>query len=282
MIQIGRLFVEACHARDKANDLLDQADSLLYSRLNLPPVLDLMRGRKQSPTTTVRMSELANRLEGSYHEALVKAVEAHIHSTPYGVLRLDDPSFTEEVRPITKFRKRVYVPKNGIPLLSSKQIFQVDPVDVRQLGRKRHAKDMKEIAIRPNMLAITRSGTIGRVQIFPAYMEGWAASEHAIRVIAKDDISAGFLYAWLASDYGYRLITRHSYGSVILEVDKEMISSVLVPNASEEVRQEIGGLVLQANDLRTDAWIKEQEAISKIEKLIDPTEGGIDRVSDRG
>ena len=34
--------------------------------------------------------------------------------------------------PITKFRKRVYVPKGGIPFLSSKQLFQIDPIDVKR------------------------------------------------------------------------------------------------------------------------------------------------------
>jgi type I restriction enzyme S subunit len=99
-------------------------------------------------------------------------------------------------------------------------------------------------------------------------MAAWAASEHATRFLASEDINAGYLYAWLASDYGYCLITRHSYGSVILEVDKEMFASVPIPLPDVAIRNEIGNLVLKANQLRDEAWHNEQEAITKLENLI--------------
>lgn len=266
--EIGRLFVEACDARDKASDLLHEADRLLHKSLDLPLLSTLARGRKRSLTSQVRASQLDGRLDASYHDALAEAAEKRLARLPCSVLRLDDARLSQEIRPITKFRKRVYVPKKGIPLISSKQIFQIDPIDVKQLGRKRHARDMAEIGLEQNMIAVTRSGTIGKVQIIPAYMHGWAASEHAIRVIPKDAITAGYLFAWLSSDYGYKLISRHSYGSVILEIDKAMLSSVSVPNATEAVRMQVGNLVLRANELRHNAWMLEQKAISQIESML--------------
>jgi type I restriction enzyme S subunit len=90
------------------------------------------------------------------------------------------------------------------------------------------------------MIAVTRSGTIGKVRIIPKYMAAWTASEHATRFLASDDINAGYLYAWLASDYGYCLMTRCSYGSVILEVAQEMFSSVHIPLPELSIRNEIG------------------------------------------
>ena len=81
-------------------------------------------------------------------------------------------------------------------------------------------------------------------------------------------MNPGYLYAWLASDYGTRLVKRHSYGSVILEVDKDMFGSVPIPLADEATRNEIGGLVLKANDYRNTAWGKEREAIIKFETVI--------------
>jgi type I restriction enzyme, S subunit len=118
------------------------------------------------------------------------------------------------------------------------------------------------------MLAITRSGTIGRVQIIPLYMQGWAGSEHAIRVFSANGTNPGYLYAWLASDYGYILIKRHSYGSVIQEIDLDMLASVPVPLPEKLIRDEIGDLVLRANSLRNKAWEKEQEAISLLETFV--------------
>lgn len=110
---------------------------------------------------------------------------------------------------------------------------------------------MNEIALVENMIAITCSGTIGKVQIIPKYMEGWAANQHANRVLAVNAETAGFLYTWLSSEFGYKLITRHSYGSVILEMDRFMLASVPVPNIPMEQRHEIGTMVLNANAFET-------------------------------
>ncbi|MCI0563560.1 MAG: hypothetical protein MN733_34225 [Nitrososphaera sp.] len=265
--EIGNLFVDACESRDKASDLLEEADKFLHKILGLKPLSDLIPGAKRSLTSQAKASRLDGRLDAAYHDALAKTAEKALARISCGLLRLDDPSLSREVRAVTKFRKRVYVPK-GIPLLSSKQIFQIDPIDIKELGRKRHSKDMPEIGLKENMVAITCSGTIGRVQIIPKYMEGWAANQHAIRILPSDPLTGGYLYAWLASDYGYKLISRHSYGSVILEIDRFMLASVPVPNASQALRKEVGELVLRAKDLRHKAWALEQAAIKQVETII--------------
>jgi type I restriction enzyme S subunit len=264
-VAIGRLFVEACNLRDEANTLLDTADSSLHNHLGLPP----LRECEEEPLSTrIKSSHLAGRFEASYHSPLAKEAYAYIQQLSCDVLSLGDPKVTTEVRPITKFRKRVYVDEGGIPLLSSKQLFQIDPVDVKGLAKGAHLKDMPEIELKENMLAVTCSGTIGRVQIIPRYMEGWAANQHATRVIASDDMNTGYLYAWLASDYGHSLIHRHAYGSVILEIDADMLASVPVPFPSPSIQEEIGCLVIRANRLRHEAWEKEQAAIAQLEGLI--------------
>jgi type I restriction enzyme S subunit len=182
---------------------------------------------------------------------------------------LGDPKVCKEVRAITKFRKRVYVPHGGIPLMGGKQLFQVDPVDVKGLAKGAHEKDLKEIGLAENMVTVTCSGTIGRVQIIPRYMGEWTANQHAHRLLAADGMNPGYLYAWLASDYGQLLVTRQSYGSVIFEVDREMMCSIAVPMPEADVRNEIGNLVLEANKLRDEAWRKEQDAIQQVNALAD-------------
>jgi type I restriction enzyme S subunit len=207
-------------------------------------------------------------LEGSFHDPVAIAAEQQLAKSSVEVTTVGNTRVTKEIRPITKFRKRTYVEKGGIPLLSSKQIFQVDPVDVKRLAKGAHTKDLPEIQLEENMIAVTRSGTIGRVQIFPAYMAKWTASEDATRILASEDINPGYLYAWLASDYGYCLITRQSYGSVIVHIDLDMLASVPIPLPEKSIRDEIGNLVLKANQLRDEAWRDEQDAITKLENLI--------------
>jgi type I restriction enzyme, S subunit len=267
-IAIGRLMCKAGELRDEANRLLDEADRLLHERLNLPYLKSIAPNSNGSAIAKIKASQLMGRLEGSFHDPMAIAAEKQLAELSVEVTTVGDSRITKEVRPITKFRKRTYVEKGGIPLLSSKQLFQIDPIDVKGLAKGAHTKDLPEIQLEENMIAVTRSGTIGRVQIIPKYMAAWAASEHATRFLASEDINAGYLYAWLASDYGYCLITRHSYGSVILEVDKEMFASVPIPLPDTAIRDEIGNLVLKANQLRDEAWRNEQDAITKLENLI--------------
>lgn len=267
-IEIGRLMCQAGELRDEANHLLDEADRLLHERLNLPYLKDIALRGSASFTTTIKASQLMGRLEASFHNPEAIAAEKQLAQLPVEITKIGDQRVTKEVRAITKFRERTYVDKGGIPMLSSKQLFQVDPIDVKRLAKGAHTKDLPEIQLEENMIAVTRSGTIGKVQIIPKYMAAWTASEDATRILASDDINAGYLYAWLASDSGYCLMTRCSYGSVILEVDQEMFSSVHIPLPELSIRNEIGDLVLKANQLRDEAWRNEQEAISKLEKLI--------------
>jgi len=272
--QIGSQIVKAYELRDEANKLLDEADSKLHTLLKLPPLADAFSEKPGPVVVHQRASKLSFRFDSSYHDPVAKTAERILRKSGVEICSLGDPSVTMEIRPITKFRKRVYVPNGGIPLLSSKQLMQIDPVDVKRLAKGAHTKDLPEIALRKDMVTISRSGTIGRVQIIPAYMEGWAGSEHATRIIAAAGMNPGYLYAWLSSDYGQRLVKRNSYGSVILEIDKEMLESVSIPTPSTATCNKIGDLVLHANELRDQAWRIERDAIQELENLI---EGGMTR-----
>jgi type I restriction enzyme, S subunit len=266
MRTIGHSMRRAVELRDEANALLDKADSIIHQRIGLPPVDELEVPRPGR--MRIRASTLQDRFEGSYHRPIVAAALKAIAKSGLPQLTIASRELTKELRAVTRFRKRVYVPHGGIPLLSTRQLFQVDPVDVKGLARGAHTRDLPEIKLEENMVLVTVSGTIGRTQIIPRYMEGWTANQHATRIIAADALTAGYLYAWLASDYGVCLTSRHAYGSVILELDRYMLGSVAVPMPTRDVRDEIGALVLEANRLRDEAWRLERDAISEVESLI--------------
>ena len=265
-IAIGRLMCEAGEHRDEANRLLDEADRLLHERLNLPYLNTLQSDTEGYTRTTVKASQLAGRLEASYHNPLALLAEQQLQKLPVEITTVGDERVTKEVRAITKFRKRVYVEHGGIPMLSSKQLFQIAPIGIKKLAKGAHTKDLPEIQLETNMICVTRSGTIGRVQIIPAYMSKWTASEDAIRLVPE--INPGYLYTWLASDYGNCLLMRQLYGSVIVHIDRDMLASVSIPLPNTIIINDIGDLVLKANQLRDKAWNKEQEAISQLENLI--------------
>lgn len=267
-IQIGRAFVDAALKRDEANNKLDEADTQLCTALKLPP---LPKSQPGPIVGSIRASRWGKRLDASFHNPTVYWVEKKLKHIGLPVLPLADERLTRAIRAVTKFRKRVYVPRGGIPLLSSKQLFQIDPVDVKGLAKGAHESDLKEIALDQNMVAITCSGTIGRVQIIPAYMRGWAANQHAIRVVGTTDEMSGYLYAWFSSEYGQALISRYSYGSVILELDRFMVAEIPVPMLPDSKRHAIAQLVLDANRLRDEAWNLEQQALQALSGEIRPS-----------
>jgi type I restriction enzyme S subunit len=160
-IAIGTLMREATELRDRANNLLDEADRLLHERLGLPPLKD--ESRKGPLIGKVKVSGLNGRFDASYHSPRVPKAMRKLKASGVPLSTLGAPEVCMEVRAVTKFRKRVYVPHGGIPLMGGKQLFQVDPVDVKGLAKGAHKKDLKEIGLAENMVTVTCSGTIGRV-----------------------------------------------------------------------------------------------------------------------
>lgn len=64
-------------------------------------------------------------------------------------------------------------------------------------------------------------------------------------------------------------IVRDTYGAVVDEIDDRQLSQVEIPLLKNESKQkEINDKVLQANELRYQAYLKEQEAVKMMEEII--------------
>ena len=265
---LGGRMRRATEARDEANRLLDAADRVLHERLGLGP---LPPETGASESHAVRASALVGRFEASFHNARAVAAERAVRALPVETATVGDGRVSEEVRAITRFRKRVYVEEGGVPMLNSKQLFQIDPINRKSIAKGATRPDiLDEIRLAEGMICVSCSGTIGRVQIVPGYMAGWTASQDATRIIGRDP---GYLYAWLASGYGRALVTRHTYGSVIQHIDLDQLASVPVPLPPPAARDAVGGLVLRANALRDEAWALEQDAIAETEARVEAMSG---------
>ena len=131
--KIGRIIIAATEKRDEANDLIDAAISKMESAVGIPPFSSIEHETSRL-SNCVRLRELSGRFEGAYHDPVARTVKSMLDGSGVHVVPLRDSRFIELIRPITKFRKRVYVEAGGIPLLSSKQLFQIDPVDIKRLG----------------------------------------------------------------------------------------------------------------------------------------------------
>lgn len=55
-----------------------------------------------------------------------------------------------------------------------------------------------------------------------------------MRIDAKNNFDAGFIYAWLKSPMGQQMISAQTYGSVIVHINPEHLASLPIPDALED------------------------------------------------
>ncbi len=265
--------MEAYKLRDEANDLLDKAEELLYSELGLPRFDEskaLYLGGSKPKAFTVRASELGGRFDASFHVPIAKAAIEQMKQGKYPVVRLGDVADRIFIPP--RF-KRIYVaPEHGVPFLQSSHIPMIKPFDLKFISQRANEKQIKECLIHKSWLLITRSGTVGRVMLTPQALDGWAASEHCLRLIANPQKShPGYLAAFLMTPYGQHQLTSKIYGGVVDELTEDDTAHVLLPNAPLAVQEKIGAFVVEAFEKKEQANAIEQEAIVRLENIL---EGG--------
>lgn len=272
--RIHESIVTSYDLRDQSNDLIDEAQHLLYEALDLPENPDL-KPKYYAPDAGFRCfsmssNELNGRFDASYHLPEIKEIYSLISKQAAEVTTLGDPRISKKIILPGRF-KRVYVDKgNGVPFFGGKQLLQLDPSGDKYLSIKTHRdRIINELAIAENMCVVSCSGTIGKVQIVPRHWSGWTINQHVMRVIPASKEIAGYIYIWLASPYCYFLIARNNYGAVIDEIDDKQLAEVAIPLLRDKsLQSHINDLVLRANGLRYEAYLKEQEALSRMENVL--------------
>jgi len=149
--------------------------------------------------------------------------------------------------------KRRYV-KNGIPFLSSIEIFRFD-----MKANKYIQNPPANSLVSENWILITRSGSIGRTIISNKLFKSFSVSEHAIRYIPKKDEKLGYIYAYLNTSIGQSLLNKSKFGAVIDQIEPHHIANLPIPRLPE-IEKEINNLILKAHKLREEAQRKLLEA----------------------
>jgi type I restriction enzyme S subunit len=262
--------MKAYRLRDEANDLLDQADELLHTELGLPRFdesqASYLGGVKTPKAFAVKESELAERLDASFHLPIAKAAIQQLRSGRYSLAQLGDVAQRIFIPP--RF-KRIYVsPEYGVPFLQGSHIPLMKPYDLKYLSRRAHA-DLSPWIIREGWVLVTCSGTIGRVALVPKRLDTWAASQHIERIIPNPQrIHPGYLATFLMTPYGQHQLTSKIYGAVVDELTEDDTSAIWLPDAPLDVQQCINALVVQAFEKKEEANQIEGQAISTLEKTI--------------
>lgn len=272
--QINDLIVKSYALRDESNTLIHEATDLLVNELQLPDIncfdVDLYKKNANVDTFSVKLSEMASRIDASFHVPIVDAIVEHMKQHAAEVTTVGDKRISKDTILPGRF-KRVYVEEGyGRVFIGGKQILELDPTNKKYLSLVHHGDRIsKQLELHENMTLITCSGTIGRVALVGKHWENWTANQHIIRVVPANKDIAGYLSIFLASDYGYQLITHYTYGSVVDEIDDTHVSSVpfpLLKNA--DIQHRINELALEANEKRYEAYKLEQQALRIVDKEV--------------
>lgn len=155
-----------------------------------------------------------------------------------------------DLRPLGEVTERVFIPgrfkrvyverSHGVPFLQGSHITHLQPADMKFISPAVH-RDIDQWLIRENWILVTRSGTVGRVVVTPSQWDGWAASEHLLRIIpsAQGDCPPGYLHAFLRSFAGQSQLTSQIYGAVVDELTEDQTRGVLVPIAKTAAQRAV-------------------------------------------
>jgi len=257
-----------------ANDALQKAREQLQAYLGISSRVtqrDEVISHNGIEVFELGRESLNNRLDASYHSAISREITRYLRNeVGVKLVRLEDSGLAKDVILPGRF-KRVYVGDEfGVPFIGGKEILSLDPRTGKNLSLTSHGPRIKEqLKIKQNQVLITCSGTIGKVSIAPKHWEGWAASQHIIRIEPQNSDKAALLYLWLSSPHGRNLIQQQTYGSVVNEIDSSHVKDILVPELPNTVTSKLAKLVLDANDMRTEAFqIEEKMKLIFDDKLL--------------
>jgi type I restriction enzyme S subunit len=163
----------------------------------------------------------------------------------------------------------VYVERNfGVPFLSGTNIVQIKPQDLKYISKK-VTVDLDDCLIHEGWILLTRSGTAGKVALVPSRWDGYAASEHVIRMIPIGrEVHRGYLAAFLQTEYGHLQIVSKIFGGVVDELAEDDLKDILVPKPSWSIQEKIGEPVVEAYELKEKANDLETFTIQLLEELI--------------
>jgi type I restriction enzyme S subunit len=170
--------------------------------------------------------------------------------------------------------KRIYVKKeHGLPFLQGSHVVHFQPADMKFVSKTAH-KDINLWVIKKGWILVTRSGTVGRVSIASGIWNGWAASEHILRIVPKagEDCPAGYIYAFLSSEIGQAQLTSQIYGAVVDEITEDQARGVLIPvpstPAQRKAVQEINALAMESLRAKDEAVVAAEQSVASVSTLI--------------
>jgi len=249
---IDRLVLGAAGARTEAATLLDTASAHFDS---LGPRLRYSHEHERSEGVVANIG-LGRRLDAFYHVGWTSEA------------RLREGDRLGDLGPVSRpgMIKRLFV-KRGVPFVSGVDIYQTRP-SFRSRLMKVEAERAKAF-VTAGQIVVQRSGQryglLGRPALIGGRLDGYAASDHLMRISPESSEARARIFAFLRSEVGRRSLVRTSYGTSIPTLNPEGLAEQRVPVLPEALIK----AAERALQLREQADADEDEAIRKVEAWLD-------------
>ncbi|MDP4114551.1 MAG: N-6 DNA methylase [Bacteroidota bacterium] len=163
--------------------------------------------------------------------------------------------------------KRNYVNKelDAVPFLGGTNISQLFITNYKMLST--NDPKLEELKVKKGWILVTRSGSTGIISSVPVAWDGFAISEHVIRIIPNDKILPGeYIQLFLKTRYAQNIISQGVFGSVIDEITPEFLGEIEIPIPNDKsIIKRLSKAMKSVEEHRQQAIIQMNESISIIE-----------------
>lgn len=276
--EINPKILEAHRLREEAQELLLKAEEMLYSELGLPEIdednVEYFGGEKGRIVKSfeIKVSELNQRLDASYHLPILKHVKKYFtEHEAGGRYKLPELRNVAEVFDLPTY-KRIYVNSDeGLPILSGVHLRQIKLWDLKYISGLSFYNAGKSFIdkyrIKKGWILTTERGTTGVSSLVTEYWDGWLASHNILRVV-HTNINPGYLLTYLNTDYAQLQLKSKELGAVVEVLDPRDMQDIIVPVPEKDIQDSIGSIVVEAYNKRDKANQIEDEAIKLLERRL--------------
>ncbi|MHC1715059.1 MAG: restriction endonuclease subunit S [Acidaminococcaceae bacterium] len=203
------------------------------------------------------------RLEASAFSVEAKAAIMVIKKCKHGYIGLlDKHSLVTAAYHAPRFKRNYVENPNdaSIGFLGSSEMLNIKPAASKYITNK--MAEALNLRVKENTVLLSCSGTIGKLTYVNRTLKQYAFSQHIIRLECSN--YSGYIYACLSSYFLQTQIKSLVYGAVIPEIEPEHLKSLIIPDATDEIKKKIHCLIHKSFELRDES----NELINKATQMM--------------
>lgn len=177
---------------------------------------------------TVASTVLKGRVDAAFYSPVVAQIRSELREA--SAPSVGDLAFV--YKPGGRYSPRYVAPEWGEPLLSGRQILQWKPIALKYVATLSF-RDVAPYRLAVGSIVYQADGRseegLGTPSVVTAAREGWLASGHVGRLVAREGVQFGALYLGLATRQGQAQIRAAASGSVVDSTFVEDMQAVVIP-----------------------------------------------------